>query len=1472
MLDAQLEAIQTAQRLTGPEADGIALRYVLEAREAVDPADLAPQIAAELSAKVTVEALFAPHADASRLDRFALLRIPGLDLQALPGSPYEIAYRLIERLDLVSAEPDIELDVFPVPETTDLLGCWVDTPTPPDHAWALRKLRIPEAWAFSEAQSRPDRGEGVLIGQPDTGVATHDELVDAVRRDLGIDLIDEDTDPTDPLQMVFPWDNPGHGTGTASVVVSRGMVEPAVSGGMTGVSGIVTGTAPKAMLVPIRAVRSVTRLTQSRVAQAIDHARGVGCHIITMSLGGIWSSALEAAVEAAVRDNIIVMAAAGNCVSLVVWPARFDSCLAVAGVNIDDAPWIGSCRGTAVDISAPAELVWRAQRNAQGDPTNVAGGGQGTSFAVALMAGVAACWIAHHRREQLIGSLGPGETLQTRFTRLLKATARRPPGWDGANMGAGIADARALLEIGLGEEQAGPEATGPVCAGAGVAELLQEIEPVVGRPVHFPTATIDRFRAELSFMAFARQLAALRAMRPGAEAVTMTAEPSTVLRAATRGQIDTLDAMPEARISSLESRRMSTIVIDPGHGGTTKIGGSSPNNATGPAGTLEKTLTLKVGLRLRDLLSARGHHVIMTRETDVNLGLADRASVAKTAAADAFVSIHFNGWHVPTVQGTETLLHDSHGAHSRKLAESVQRSILTVTRLRDRGVKAQQLGVLKPTYHHPQTACCLAEVSFLTDPVEEQRLKGDAYLDAIAAGFVDGLDAYLASLPEIAPAFVAAVEARIETEPLELAGGPELEDGYSLPRPREAYPTVASPGFIAPPREVMADRPFAGVEGLNVADPARLVNAFRALRLSKAGAIGAEAIVGTESNLLPFSFLLRGAKLGRAVCKIQASGIDHLGRSGTWSGSGFLVGQGLILTNHHVLNSIEVARTATAIFDYQAGESGELSPTRAFRLAPDRAFVTSPFQLSSGARGLDYTFVAADLDVQAAAELPSIPLRRASFLVNPRDRVNIVHHPQGWPKHVSLQDNVIADVTDVVVHYTTDTLGGSSGSPVMTNDWQIVALHHSAEPNLQRHNPLREDTPPQVINEGIRLAAIAADLERRESGADAASARKALEVFAGVDSRLGYFGTLGRSTAPDAHGVEAVVDTYRGNAHDVDIGFWNIEWLTNRYHEKLDKVAEIIADLNLDIWALSESSPEATRALVAVLNANWGMAYDCAFSEPEAAAGKQTTTLIWNTQTINGTAEAWPEDLDAILRADSRSLPPLGPEAVHGAVFPRYPGLFKFAVVGREVEGATPFDFYLVPLHLKAMGEGQLRRRLASQLLGYAVDKLSERTGEQDWMIGGDVNATLASEDFADLTGRGYTPLGAADEHAGAFTYLKGPKSLIDHVFLSPNLSRTFGGDNFFIVARERSDLSYITQISDHRPVLVRLSLKRTQPIASPYMDQLGAALPPDLVERLASSGLVLAAQRARPRVTAEPPAASQDPGPTSHTRKPRKR
>lgn len=175
---------------------------------------------------------------------------------------------------------------------------------------------------------------------------------------------------------------------------------------------------------------------------------------------------------------------------------------------------------------------------------------------------------------------------------------------------------------------------------------------------------------------------------------------------------------------------MLTVVIDAGHGGVERIGGSSPNNATGQLGTLEKNVTLSIALAAKNFFPS-DIEVVLTREIDENLGLQTRTWIAKNQRADAFISIHLNGWHTTEVQGTETYHYPNASNQSQVLSRLIQSEILNVTQLRNRGVKLGRLGVLNPRNHLRETAACLTEVSFLTDPMEESRLMTHGYINQL---------------------------------------------------------------------------------------------------------------------------------------------------------------------------------------------------------------------------------------------------------------------------------------------------------------------------------------------------------------------------------------------------------------------------------------------------------------------------------------------------------------------------------------------------------------------------------------------------------------------------------------------------------------------------------------------------------------------------------------------------------------------
>lgn len=588
-------------------------------------------------------------------------------------------------------------------------------------------------------------------------------------------------------------------------------------------------------------------------------------------------------------------------------------------------------------------------------------------------------------------------------------------------------------------------------------------------------------------------------------------------------------------------------------------------------------------------------------------------------------------------------------------------------------------------------------------------------------------------------------------------------------------------------------------------------------RLRRTGDL--EVVLG-KNNLLPASFLALGARRARAVCKvIVKDGVDFLGRPGSWSGTGFLVAPGVLLTNNHVLHSAEVAGKAVAQFDFEFDEDGKDKPTRSFSLAPTKLFVTS-----SARGGLDFTFVA--IDEKASEIYGVVPTERDAFGVVMGDNLNIIQHPAGRRKEVTVQDNTVKNENAVTVRYTTDTEPGSSGSPVFNNAWKLVGLHHASKADDQGEPTASGDGP--FLNEAIKLPAIAIELERlREDPTFGRSARDALAIFGGGDEALGFFGALGRETSGAAGPFEAVVDTYHGDDQDLDIGFWNIEWFNKTWRDKVGAVAEVIVKLGLDIWAFEETSKEATLALVAALRDDYGLDFAADFSEPDAPTTKQTTTVMWNRRTVQGEKRPWPDEVDTWLKDNSQS-PREDFEAVHGKIFDRYPAWYRFTATS----GARTFELNLVPLHLKAMAEGSLRRNLAAKYLAAIVRRMID-TGEatQDWILGGDCNAPLAQGDFEPLTGAGLVAISQDDEDGGAFSYVKGPRSLIDHIFLSPNLARTFGNGDYFIVALDRTVEQYTERLSDHRPALVRLSFGGLG--ATPESARLERALPDWLAKRV---------------------------------------
>ena len=248
-------------------------------------------------------------------------------------------------------------------------------------------------------------------------------------------------------------------------------------------------------------------------------------------------------------------------------------------------------------------------------------------------------------------------------------------------------------------------------------------------------------------------------------AITHQQKLAIVVPPPTREDLQLRARMPKTKLR---------IVVDAGHGGW-DLG------TVGRRGLLEKDVVLEISQRLGKLLESRlGADVILTRNDDNYIALDERAGMANQSQADLFISVHANYSDLPSARGVETYFtnvfsvpnvkdkdvetrESDHGKNpnaallsaselhekieqSRRLAASVQRSLygtLSVQNpgLRDRGVKEASYVVLTET----SMPGILAEVSFVSSPTDEQKLRSDGYREQIAEALYKGIARYAAA-------------------------------------------------------------------------------------------------------------------------------------------------------------------------------------------------------------------------------------------------------------------------------------------------------------------------------------------------------------------------------------------------------------------------------------------------------------------------------------------------------------------------------------------------------------------------------------------------------------------------------------------------------------------------------------------------------------------------------------------------------
>ena len=190
-----------------------------------------------------------------------------------------------------------------------------------------------------------------------------------------------------------------------------------------------------------------------------------------------------------------------------------------------------------------------------------------------------------------------------------------------------------------------------------------------------------------------------------------------------------------------------TIIVDAGHGG-------EDGGATADDGTLEKDINLSISLKLRDMLSAAGFNVVMTRETDEAIYSSEAKTTRQRKVSDIrnrmklieetdnaiFLSVHQNHFGSPKYYGTQ-VFYSKNNPDSETLAKNIQQTVVSLVQPENtRAVK--KTGTEIYLLYHAQVPAVMVECGFLSNAAETAKLKTDEYQSQMAFSILCGVLSY----------------------------------------------------------------------------------------------------------------------------------------------------------------------------------------------------------------------------------------------------------------------------------------------------------------------------------------------------------------------------------------------------------------------------------------------------------------------------------------------------------------------------------------------------------------------------------------------------------------------------------------------------------------------------------------------------------------------------------------------------------
>jgi hypothetical protein len=247
---------------------------------------------------------------------------------------------------------------------------------------------------------------------------------------------------------------------------------------------------------------------------------------------------------------------------------------------------------------------------------------------------------------------------------------------------------------------------------------------------------------------------------------------------------------------------------------------------------------------------------------------------------------------------------------------------------------------------------------------------------------------------------------------------------------------------------------------------------------------------GLQRNVRPYLAKLdirvwqsRLTQIERRVCRVELEG--------NAVGTGFLVGPDTVLTNWHVFEAAKDQGKVDALgcrFDYELLPDGKVQPGQLVMLQAGGLVDSSPYSKAEGTdkpdnplpttAELDYALLrlssrVGEQQVDGAAR-GWIALPKAVLPLTADGPILIVQHPQGTPMKLAMDTQAVIGLNGngTRINYRTNTDPGSSGSPVFTMDWDLVALHHSGDPAWV--NPTyNQGVPIELVRQRIEAGGFA---------------------------------------------------------------------------------------------------------------------------------------------------------------------------------------------------------------------------------------------------------------------------------------------------------------------------------------------------------------------------------------------------------------